>query len=115
RGADALAELYLAGENGHRAVRLDAQPAVQHAVAIEAPGQLCSCRLSQRNFREEGEANDQPGTCLEELSAGKSRAHAISFAAFCTARTMRLCEAQRHRWPFSACLISSSVGFGLRS
>ena len=38
----------------------------------------------------------------------------ISFAARCTARTMRLCEAQRHRWPFSACLISALGRRGLR-
>jgi len=39
RGEDTLAELHLAGEHGRGAIRIDAQPRIEHAVAIEATRQ----------------------------------------------------------------------------
>src|SRR6185503_11920574 len=108
RSADALAELDLAGEDGHGAVRVDAQPGIEHAITAEAAGQA-------RRGRGLGECverkrDDQGAAGLEEVAA---RGHdCISFAAFCTARTMRLCDAQRQRWPLSARRISSLVGRG---
>src|SRR5205807_5093347 len=116
RGADALAQLDLAAEDRHAAIRVDAQPGVQHAVAVEAAGQARRGSLRERKPGSEGKADDQRPASLEELAAGRARAHErICFAARCTARTMRLCEAQRHRWPFSACLIWRAVGARLRS
>jgi hypothetical protein len=78
RGADALAELDLAGEDGHRAVRVDAQPRVEHAVAGEAAGQAGR----GRGLREciERKRDHQRAAGFEESAA---RSHdCISFAAF---------------------------------
>src|SRR6266571_8164665 len=115
RGADALPQLDLAGENGDRAVRVDAQPRVEHAVVVEAPGERGGLRLAERQLGGKRKRNDQRAAGLEEIAARERGLHAISFAARCTARTMRLCEAQRHRCPFRACLISRSLGRGLES
>src|SRR6185369_765445 len=96
----------LAAEQRYRAVGIDAQPRVQHAVAVQASRKSRS--LSKRLV--EGKINNQRGAGFQEFAP---RGHdCISFAARCTARTMRLCEAQRQRWPFSAWRISSLVGRG---
>src|SRR5262245_65017207 len=58
-------------------------------------------------FRSEPDDQGPPGR--EELpprEVGDGAHGRISLAARCTARTIRLCEAHRHRWPSSACLIS---------
>src|SRR5882762_2608171 len=114
RRADALPQLDLAGEDRDRAVGVDAQPGIEHAVVVEAPGERGGLRLAER-LGGERERNDQRAAGLEEIAARERGLHAISFAARCTARTMRLCEAQRHRWSFRACLISRSLGRGLPS
>ena len=57
RGDDALAELDLAGEHRARAVRVDADPGVEHAVVRQAAGQI-GAPLREREFRIEREGND---------------------------------------------------------
>ena len=45
RGQDALPQLHLAGKNGHRAVGINAQPAIEHAIVLQAAGQYRRLRL----------------------------------------------------------------------
>ena len=85
----ALADLDLARENGDRAVGVEPQPAVEHAVVLEAARQLARC--SSRS------------------------AHAASPTTRRMARRMRWCVPQRHRLPASASRISVSPGLGLAS
>ena len=89
-GDDALADFHLAGADSHGAVRIEAQPLIESAVGVEAAGQL-------------------GGRAHDAAFAGAS-----SRAARCTALMMRVCVPQRHRLRASACLMSSSVGSGLR-
>ena len=110
-GADALAQLDLAGEDRHGAVGIDPQPGVETAVAVEAARQRRG--FSAHAARSEREGDHEAAGC-EELAARRPHGR-ISAAAFCTARTMRLCEAQRQRWPLRAARTSRSLGFGLRS
>src|SRR5207249_10448707 len=112
-GGDALPQLDLAGEDRHRAVRSGGAPGVEQAVRVEAPRQRGGPVLRGGETRPECESNDERAAPLEEGPAGGHGR--ISWAARCTARTIRLCEAQRHRWPLSAALISRSLGRGLRS
>src|SRR5207302_98360 len=110
----ALPQLDFAGEDRDRAVGVDAEPRVEHAVVVEAAGQRGGLRLAER-IGGERKRDDQRAAGLQEIAARERGLHAISFAARCTARTMRLCEAQRHRWSFNASLISRSLGRGLPS
>src|SRR5437660_932980 len=115
RCADALTQLDLAREDRHGAVRIDPQPGIQSPVAVETAGQARGLR--EPDARGQREADDQRARA-DERAAREAAAAAherISLAARCTARTMRLCEAQRQRWPFSAALTSPSLGRGLRS
>src|SRR5262249_2670051 len=110
RGEDALAELALAGEDRHGAVGVDADPAIEHAIGLKTAGQARRL-LRDHAGRPETEADDNRAGGLEKLSA----LHAISFAARCTARTMRLCVPQRQKLADNAFLICASVGFGFLS
>ena len=118
RGADPLPELDLSGEDRHRAVRIDPEPGVEHAIRVETCRQRRRPALRERDARSEGESDDERPARLDEVTArdvGHDAHDRISLAARCTARTIRLCEAHRQRCPFSACLISSSLGPGFRS
>lgn len=70
RGQDALAELTFAGEHGDRAGRVDADPAVQHAVGGEAAGKIGTRRLLGEDCRHapaEGDGDAADG--LEKVAA----------------------------------------------
>ena len=107
-GADTLTELDLPGEDRHRAVRIDPKPRVEHAVAVEAARELSRTVLRQNQTRGEREADDESARSEKVAPGYRRRAHArvpsrpgssarSSWAARRTARTMRLCEAQRQR------------------
>src|SRR5712691_2498819 len=113
RGADALSQLDLAREDRHLARRLDDNPGVQPPVRVEAPRQA-RLVVPECPLRSECPPDDERAAGLDEVATGGAHDR-ISFAARCTARTMRLCEAHRHRWPLSACLTSWLVGLGFRS
>jgi len=117
RGHDPLADLHLAGEGRHRAVGVDAQPAVEQAVLLQAPGKGLGSLGEPASEGRESEAYGERGGLLEETtprdaSAGPGAHGDISFAARWTARTIRLCVPQRQRFPASASRISASVGCG---
>ena len=64
RGPDALAELRLAGEDGDRAVGVDADPGVEEARVVEAARAASAARRGRRRFlrkraRQQREADDQ--------------------------------------------------------
>lgn len=86
RRDDALADLDLAGRDRDAAVAGEPHPGRQSWIGHEA----------DRQFRRRGR-----------------HGLAISEAARSTARTMRLCDPQRHRLRSSAVLTSASVGDGL--
>src|SRR6202035_2178369 len=90
RGDDALADLYLARRERQMPFGREPDPRRQFWV----------CRKIDRQFWRRG--------------GGRGGAHgvAISAAARSTARTMRLCEPQRHKLRSSAPLTSASDGFG---
>src|SRR5262249_19613684 len=91
RGADALTQLDLAGEDRGRAVGIDAQPGVEAAIAVEAAWQRRG--LGERGARRQREADH--GRAGREELASRGVHDRISVAARWTARTIRLCEAQR--------------------
>src|ERR1700680_3356399 len=90
RGDDALADLYLARRERQMPFGREPDPRRQFWV----------CRKIDRQFWQRG--------------GGRGGAHgvAISAAARSTARTMRLCEPQRHKLRSSAPLTWASDGFG---
>src|SRR6267142_2549745 len=60
RGAYALTELDLPGEDRDRAARIDAQPRVEHAVGVEAARERSGSILSPGQTRSERESDDEP-------------------------------------------------------
>src|SRR5713226_8820364 len=120
RGHDPLADLHLAGERGHGAVRVDTQPAVEHAIFLQASRQRRRRLGEPASERREREAHSECCGLFEKAAPRDALelagAHGdISFAARWIARTIRLCVPQRQRLPASACRISGSVGCGVSS
>jgi len=121
RARNALSEFDLAGKHRYGAIGVDAQPRRQQAIAVKAAGEMCGAfgALPQRPYRRIGDPDHKAGTGLQEIAAGHTpgrRRHDSSpLDARKTARTMRLCAPQRHRWPSSARFTSASLGFGLRA
>src|SRR5207245_8149840 len=70
RRADTLAELDLPGEDRDRAVGIDAQPCVEHAVRVEAAREGSGSILSQGQARREREPDDEPAARPEEVAWG---------------------------------------------
>ena len=123
RGQNALTDFTLAGVDGDAAVSVDAYPAVEHAVVVQAAGQgrsglLCNRRRTGKTERSHDDTALLEKFATRECGGGHDYAPFATLAALaarCTARTMRLCDPQRHRLPASAVLICASVGFGLAS
>ena len=121
RRGDALAQLDLAGEHGDRAIGVDRQPAVEHAVVLQAAWQLRTRGLLRRGLidrrKREGDRESRAGLqkAAARRIAGDTAVHVIALAARLMARTMRLCVPQRHRLPASASTMSASVGLGVTS
>ena len=77
RGLDALPELGLAGEDRDRAVRVDADPRIEHRRVLEAARKLRRflrlgagvLRLRREHARREREADDERAAAREELAA----------------------------------------------
>ena len=119
RGQDTLAELDLAGEDGRGAVGVDADPAVELAVVLQAarqPGRLL--RESELRIEREGDHDRaEPGGELTSIDGGSVHGQVLplAWAARSTARMMRLWVPQRQRLPSSAARTSCSLGRGLRS
>src|SRR2546426_8241 len=85
------------------------------AAGGEAAGQRRR-RLRGAEARRQREGDDEAAAGEKVTAREAARGHERSaWAARWTARTMRLCEAQRQRWPSSAALICASLGRGLRS
>ena len=102
-----MTDLHLAGERGHRSVRIDAQPAVEHAVLLKAPGKGRGRLGEAPSERSNREAHRECGSLLEKAAPRDALAVAgahgdISLAARWIARTIRLCVPQRQRFPTSA-------------
>ena len=129
-GAEALAELRLAGEDGDLALRADADPGIEHRGVGERAGELLGLgRLLRGSEAAEREADDEPARAGGEkaapgqkgvhssASASASAAWLISSRARRMARRMRICVPQRQRLYSSACRIaaSSAVGLACRS
>ena len=87
RGEDALADFDLARTHSHSAVSVDIEPLAEVAIGVEAAGQRAACAI----FRSH---------CY----------FLISTAARFTARNMRWCVPQRHRFFDNACFTSASLG-----
>ena len=127
RRQNALAQLHLAGEHGHRAIGVDAQPAIQAAVAVQAAGQhsgggrLCNRGQQWAQRKGDGERGTLEKCAARGLIHGRVRrgvdsgVHASSFAARWMARKMRVCVPQRHRLPAMASRICASLGLRTRS
>src|SRR5204863_2266098 len=70
RGHDALADLYLAGERGYRAVRVDAKPTVEHAVLLQASRQRRGRLGESAGERRERESHRESSGLLQEPAPG---------------------------------------------
>ncbi len=119
RRENALAEFDLAGVHGRGAVRIDADPGIEHPVGLQAAGERRRL-LGENAMRIERERDDDGAEACGELAAIESgtvhgQVLPLACAARKTARTMRLCVPQRQRLPASPARTSCSVGFGLRS
>src|SRR5581483_10013005 len=103
RGEDALPELDLTGADGCVAIGVEAQPRVEHPIAVEAARQPKSV-LRQREPRRETERENEAAGGGSEIAPGQSVHHVLPFAsaARSTARMMRLCVPQRQRLPSRA-------------
>jgi len=118
RGADAGAEIDLAGEDRDLALGIDGEEPV-HLVGRD--GLLRSGRLFLgRAFRQPGREREADDQCSARLQQGTPAEgivhggpHVFAPAARFTARTMRRCVPQRQRLSARAALISASVGFFL--
>src|SRR5690606_11475227 len=123
RRDDAVSDLDAAGEEGHRAVFVDPEPAIElrRQLLLLVGRPLRVDRLLRSGIgdpgRVEGEADDEGADALGEPAAGKGEAHAVtSFpAARLTALMIRVWVPQRQRFAPSAFLMSSSVGSGFWS
>ena len=128
RGKDALTKFAFAGVDGDFAVGVDAYPAIEHAVIVQAAREWYerrACRLlrdsqwfdqsSETECRNDGAALLQKSAAGELGSVHVQAPFTAMPAARCTARTTRLCVPQRHKLAASACLICASVGLGFTS
>ena len=116
RGQDPLPELGLAGEDRHRLIRLQADPSFKPAIVAQAERHICR-RLAKHRRGWQRKRRKHHAQRLRDMPAGKPHdAHRTgSMATFRTALTTRLWMPHRQSWSASASLISSSLGFGLRS
>ena len=78
RGEDALPELDLAGEHRDRAVGVDAEPGIEHAVAVEAAGQPRRLLRERRAAIEVKASDDAAERRLGEIAAGEGDVHVRS-------------------------------------
>ena len=115
RCRDSLSQLDLARKHSDRFVRVDREPGVELPIGLQAARKRRR-RALRIEIRRERERDRDGGAALQERparGAGKEGSHAErSFAARCTARTIRLCVPQRHRFPASAARICASDGSG---
>jgi hypothetical protein len=96
RGEDALPQLDLAGDRG-RAVGVDAQPGVEHAIVGEASQLACrlageDCRLTGGEARGEREGEDERARPLTELPPSQDRVLLGWLAAAITLSAMGICH-----------------------
>src|SRR5260221_1328393 len=116
RGQDPLPEFGLAGEDRHRPIRLQTDPTFQLPIVAQAERHICRHLAKyRRGWQRKGRKHHTER--LRDMPAGKPHdAHRTgSMATLRTALTIRLWVPQRQSWSASASLISSSLGFGLRS
>lgn len=140
-GADALAELCLAGEDGNRIVRVDADPGIEEAIIVKAARQgrgwprrrcrrgrrrwlLGKCAAERKTDYEPAGTDDHAaaGDFVPEnahqpalpLSGSGKEAACINSPARLIAARIRICVPQRQRLVASASRISASLGRAFR-
>src|SRR5262249_41321332 len=112
RRDNALAELDLAGAYGGAAVGRDANPRIEHAVAVEASRQDGRLLPGGKFWSERDGDNDAPeaGGKIPPRDVRVHHILPIAWLALSTARMMRPWVPQRHRLPASASRTCTSVG-----
>src|SRR5262249_20515512 len=121
RRHDALAEFHFASAHCDAAVGRNADPGIEHAVAVEAARQRGRL-LGEGKLRSEREGDhDAAKTCTKtgcKIPSRDVRAHQIlpfAWLVLSTARMMRPWVPQRHRLPASPSRTCASVGCGFWS
>ena len=116
-GENTLTQFDLSREDGRGAVGIYANPAVEPAIVLQAPGQPFLTQGKIGIERESHHERTKPGgeTASRESGSVHPQVLPLAWAARSTARMIRLWVPQRQRLPASAARTSGSFGRGLRS
>ena len=116
-GENALPQFDFSREDGRGAVGVDANPAVELAIVLQAPGQpfLTEGKIGIERERHHERTKPAGETASRESGSVHRQVLPLAWAARSTARMIRLWVPQRQRLPASAARTSGSLGRGLRS